>query len=385
MKIRENMLPVLGPKGGKEEVQALQEVIESGWWGKGPKVAEFEQKFAEMVGHKYAIAVTSASHGQDLIMKAMGFKNIDVINPAVSFIATAMIPLWNGFTSNIVDVKRDTLCIDPEDVENYKKPNSEVLIAVDQAGILADYDTLRKKFGGFIIEDCAHSCWFPGSGLGGDCAVWSFQAVKTMPCGDGGMITTNDKQLADKCREMTWFGVSSTWSRSQGASGKPGYAWNYEVDILGYKYYMIDIMAAICLEQMKKLPEHLKFRRHIQDRYNKELHPLIERPPYSETVQYYIGRVDDVRRNYAPDGSGYSTVYSRDGLIDYLSDKNINTSVHFKPLYKYKPLLQDREYPVSNTEWRRLISLPCHNRMVEEDIDYVIYWVNKFFEEKLGD
>ena len=117
-----------------------------------------------MVGHKYAIAVTSASHGQDLIMKAMGWKNIDVINPTISFIATAMIPLWNGFTSNIVDVKRNTLCINPEDVYRYKKPNSELLIAVNEAGVPADYERLREVFGGFILEDCAHSCWTPGAG-----------------------------------------------------------------------------------------------------------------------------------------------------------------------------------------------------------------------------
>jgi perosamine synthetase len=368
MKIREKMLPVLGPQGGEEEIQALREVIESGWWGKGPKVAEFEEKFAQMVGHKYAIAVTSASHGQDLVMKAMGFKDIDVINPAISFIATAMIPLWNGFTTNIVDVKADTLCIDPEDVDRYKKSNSELLIAVNEAGVPADYDALRKVFGGFILEDTAHSCYTPGAGLGGDAAVWSFQAVKTMPGGDGGMITTDDKQLADRCREMTWFGVSSTWSRSQGQSGKPGYAWDYEVDLVGYKYYMIDIIAAICLEQMKKLPKHLKFRRHIQKRYNDELNPLIERPPHSETVQYYVPRV--------------SAPY-RDKLIDYLSDKKIHTSVHFKPLYKYTPLKQNREYPICESEWVRLISLPCHNRMKEGDIDYVIYWVNKYFEDQI--
>ena len=360
------MLPVLRPLGGEEEVQALREVIESGWWGKGPKVAEFEEKFAKMVGHKYAVAVTSASHGQDLVMKAMGWKGIDVINPAISFIATAMIPLWNNFTTNIVDVKRDTLCIDPQDVEKYKKPNSELLIAVDEAGVLADYKELRKVFGGFILEDCAHSCWTPGAGLGGDCAVWSFQAVKTMPMGDGGMITTDDKELADKCRELTWFGVSSTWSRASGQT--PGYAWDYQVDILGYKYYMIDIMAAIGLEQMKKLPKHLEFRRHVQSRYNAELNQLIERPPHSETVQYYVARVPSKHR---------------DTLIDYLADKKIHTSVHFKPLYKYTPLKQDREYPVCESEWTKLISLPCHNNMKDEDIDYVIYWVNKYFEENL--
>jgi perosamine synthetase len=366
MEIREKMLPVLGPQGGEEEVQAIREVIESGWWGKGPKVAEFEEKFAAMVGHKYAIAVTSASHGQDLVMKAMGWKGIDVINPAMSFIATAIIPLWNGFTSNIVDVKRDTLNIDPEDVERYKKPNSELLVAVNEAGVPADYEALRKVFGGFIIEDTAHSCYTPGAGLGGDCAIWSFQAVKTMPCGDGGMITTNDKWLADRCREMTWFGVSSTWSRAQGVSGKPGYAWDYQVELLGYKYYMIDILAAICLEQMKKLPKHLEFRRHIQSRYNAELNPMIERPPHSETVQYYCPRVP---------------AEHRDKLIDYLGSKKIHTSVHFKPLYKYGPIVQDREYPVCESEWVKLITLPCHNRMKEEDIDYVVYWVNKYFEE----
>jgi perosamine synthetase len=368
MEIRENMLPVLGPKGGEEEVQALREVIESGWWGKGPKVAEFEEKFAEMVGHKYAVAVTSNSHGQDLVMKAMGFNGIDVINPAISFIATAMVPLWNNCTSNIVDVRKDTLCIDPDDVERYKKPNSEVLISVDEAGVSADYKMLRKVFGGFILQDTAHSCWTPGAGLDGDVAVWSFQAVKTMPAGDGGMITTNDKQLADKCREMTWFGVSSTWSRAQGRSGKPGYAWDYEVDLLGYKYYMIDIIAAICLEQMKKLPEHLEFRRHVQSRYNSELNSIIERPPHSETVQYYVSRVPSEHR---------------DSMIEYLTDKKIHTSVHFKPLYLYDVLKQDREYPVADTEWKKFLTLPCHNRMTEEDIDYVIYWVNKYFEDNI--
>jgi len=365
MDIRDKMLPVLGPKGGKEEIAALTEVIESGWWGKGAKVAEFELEFAKMVGHKYAVAVTSASHGQDLVMKALGFKDIDVINPAISFIATAIIPLWNNFTSNIVDVERDTLCISAEDVERYKKPNSKLLVSVNQAGIPADYKSLRKVFDGFILEDCAHSCWTPGAGHGGDCAVWSFQAVKTMPTGDGGMITTDDKELAEKCREMTWFGVSSTWSRSQGQSGKPGYAWDYEVDILGYKYYMIDIIAAIGLAQMKKLPKNLEFRRHVQARYNKELNSIVERPAISDTVQYYIARVPEKHR---------------DLLIDYLASKNIHTSVHFKPLYLYDILKQDRDFPVSDNEWPKLITFPCHNGMEEKDIDYVIYWVNKYFE-----
>ena len=372
MKIRDKVLPVLRPLGGEEEVNALREVIESGWWGKGPKVQEFEKKFAEMVGARYAVAVTSNSHGIDLVMKALGYKHKDVINPTISFIATAVIPLWNDCTSNIVDIDPLNLNIDPDDVKKFLKKDSDLMIAVNMAGIPAPIDEIRSFYDGFIIEDCAHSCYTEGAGTKGDTAVWSFQAVKTMPCGDGGMITTNDKNLYEKMNQMTWFGVSSTWSRvrqpskKDKISGRPGYTWDYEVNTIGYKYYMIDIMAAICLEQMKKLPKHLERRRYIQKRYNDGLHDLVQRPAWSETVQYYCARVPKEHR---------------DQLIDYLGDKMIHTSVHFKPLHKYEVLKQNRNYPVADKEWLKLITFPCHPGMTDDDIDYVIYWVNKYFAE----
>lgn len=374
MKIREKMLPVLAPKGGQEELDMLKEVIESGWWGKGPKVEQFEREFAELVGAKYAIAVTSNSHGQDLVMKALDIKNGDVINPTISFMATAMIPIWNNCTTNIVDVDPITMCIDPEDVRKHITPNTKAIIAVNQAGVPAPIKEIRKFFDGLIIEDCAHSCYTPGAGQQGDIAVWSFQAVKTMPSGDGGMITLNDEKLYHKLKEMTWFGVTSTYSRvnkEDNVTGRPGYTWDYEVDKIGYKCYMIDITAALCLAQLKKLPKHLEFRRHIQARYNSELHECIERPPFSDTVQYYCAKVP---------------VEHRAELIEYLADKKIHTSVHFKPLHKYKIIQEhltfpDRTFPVADQEWLRLISLPVHPAMTEEDIDYIIYWTNKYFEE----
>jgi len=373
MKIRETMLPCLKPIGGKEEIEALSEVIESGWWGKGPKVSEFEKKFAELVGAKYAVAVTSNTHGQDLVMKALGISDGDVINPTMSFMSTAVVPIWNNCTSNIVDVDPHTLCLDPEDVKRSLKPNTKAIIAVNMAGVPAPIDEIREFFDGLIIEDCAHSCYTPGAGTKGDVAVWSFQAVKTMPCGDGGMITTNDKDLYEKLNKMTWLGISSTYERvksgMKGSDGKikPGYAWDYEVDLLGYKYYMIDILATIALEQMKKLDANLEWRRHIQKRYNDELHPMVQRPAWTETVQYYCSRVP---------------AEHRDSLIEYLGSKKIHTSVHFKPLHKYDIVKQGREYPVADKEWLRLISLPVHPGMTEEDIDYVIYWVNQYFDEQ---
>lgn len=128
---------------------------------------------------------------------------------------------------------------------------------------------------------------------------------------------------------------------------------------------MIDLTAAIGLEQMKKLPLNLAWRRHIQERYNAELCENVGRPAWSETVQYYCARVLPELRNE---------------LINYLADKKIHTSVHFKPLHLYEIVKQNREFPVADKEWLKLISLPCHPGMTEADIDYVIYWVNEFFK-----
>ena len=361
MNIRETPIFVLRPYGDEKEVDAIREVIESGWWGNGPKVQEFEEKFAEMVGVKHAIAVTSNSHGQDLIIKALGMKGVDIINPTISFVTTAVVPMWNECTSNIVDVLPDSMCIDPADVVKYKKSNSELLIAVNQAGIPAPIDEIRKIFGGFIIEDCAHSCYTEGAGTKGDVAVWSFQAVKTMPMGDGGMITLNDKDLYEKMVEMIWFGISPTWKRFTGS----GYAWDYEIETLGYKYYMIDIMAAIGLTQMKRLPDLINRRQYIQKIYNKNLHREIKRPMWSDVCQFYSCKVNPDLRNK---------------LIKYLSDKKIHTSVHYKPLHLHSILKQNRDYPVADVEWKKSITLPCHYGMTDEEIEYVIYWVNSFFD-----
>tara|TARA_Y100001968_G_scaffold29596_1_gene22938 strand:+ start:146 stop:1255 length:1110 start_codon:yes stop_codon:yes gene_type:complete len=369
MKIRETFLPVLRPVGGKEEIESISESIYSGWWGKGPKVEEFEKKFAEMVGAKYAIAVNSNTSGQDLVLKAMGIRDCDIINPTISFLTTAVVPLWNNCTSNIVDVNYNDLTINPDDVKKNLRANTKAIIAVNYAGVLAPIEEIRKFYNGFVIEDCAHSCYTEGAGSRGDAAVWSFQAIKTMPSGDGGMITTNNKELYEKLIPLTWMGITSSYSRSNLKGRGVGYSWEYNAETIGYKAYMIDLIAAICLEQMKKLPHQLKIRRHIQTRYNLSLKNYIQIPFWSETGQHYPARVK---------------VEDRDKLIEYLADKNIGTSVHYKPLHKHGVVskMNQRDYPVANIEWLKLISLPCHPAMTDNDIDYVIYWVKEYFKNK---
>lgn len=370
MKIRDQKLPVLAPYATEEDIEGVAEVLRSGWWGKGPKVAEFEKKFAEMVGSKYAVAVTSASIGQDLVFKALGITNVDVISPTMSFMTTAAVPLWNNCTSTLVDINSDDLNINIDSVKRSLSKKTKAVIAVNYAGVPANISGIRDVFDGFILEDCAHSCYTEGAGRQGDAAVWSFQAVKTMPTGDGGMITTDDPDLYEKLLPLTWLGISSTYSRfaetANKITQKPGLAWDYDVNILGYKAYMIDLTAALGLSQMKKLPDNLAWRRHIQSEYNLKLSSKITKPVWSETVQMYTARVE---------------AETRDDFMSYLSTKNIHTSVHYKPLHLH-PINRNQKADFTNAEkeWPRMVTLPCHNGMNQEDIDYVIYWINKYFD-----
>ena len=372
MEIRSKKLPVLAPHAGEDDIEAVSEVLRSGWWGKGPKVAEFEKKFAEMVGSKYAVAVTSASIGQDLVFKALGINDVDVISPTMSFMTTAAVPLWNNCTSTLVDINVDDLNISVESVKKNLSDRTKAIIVVNYAGVPADVAGIREFFDGFVLEDCAHSCYTKGAGRQGDAAVWSFQAVKTMPTGDGGMITTDDPILYEKLVPLTWMGITSTYSRFADAdkklSQKPGLAWDYEINVLGYKAYMIDLTAALGLSQLKKLPTNLAWRRHIQTEYNSRLSSEIVRPVWSETVQMYTARIN---------------ANLREDFMEYLSNKNIHTSVHYKPLHLH-PINQNQTaiFPNADSEWPRMVTLPCHNGMTQEDIDYVIYWINSFFETK---
>ena len=373
MKIRENILPVLKPYGGEEEIKLLKEVISSGWWGKGSKVEQLEKKFAELVGTKHALAVTSNSIGQDLILKANNISNCNVISPTVSFMTTGIVPLWNNCKSILCDVDEKTLNLDPADVKDYIDTDTGAIISINYAGIQSNIDELKRHYSGLIIEDCALSCYSPGAGLKGDVSVWSFQAVKTLSCGDGGMITTNDSALYDKLKPMINFGIpSTTYERSTKTSKSkknklsPGYVWDYEVNSLGYKAYMNDIQASIALAQLDKLNQFIKRRKMIQKTYNSELKEYIQLPPWSETAQLYPARVEKSHRN---------------SLMNYLASKNIHTTVHFKPLHLHPILKHDRNFPVANKEWKKLISFPCHAGMKDSDIEYVVYWIKRYFKK----
>jgi len=260
---------LLQPTFDDQTIEECVAVLKSGWVGFGEKTVEFEKKFAEYVGAKYAIAMNSATSALDLCLKVYDIKGGELITPAFTFVSDAIVGEWNGMDVTFADIDPRTFCIDPESLVLSK--DTKAIIAVDCHGRLADIDGIRKKcdeagIKPLIIEDAAHAMYTPGVGKG-DIVVWSFQAVKSLPIFDGGMITTDDEEVYKKLRPMTWLGVEKlTYERVNGGR----YTWDYDVKIgNGIKAYMTDVQAVLGIGQMRRLEETNARRREIQEMYNK--------------------------------------------------------------------------------------------------------------------
>lgn len=357
------MIPVLQPHANQKIIDEMTKVLKSGWWGYGPVTKELEVEFAKYVGVKYAVAVNSGTSALDLALKVHGIKGGELITTAMTFVADAIVGEWNGMDVTFADIDKDTLCLDPASV--VINPETKAIITVHSHGRLADVQGLRDKFDGLIIEDCAHAMLTPGAGQMGDIAIWSFQAVKTLPAGDGGMITTNDESVYKKLKTLTWLGVErSTFDRSQ----EHRYSWDYDItQSQGLKAYMNDLSAVIVLNQLPRLEEMTAKRRAVQSRYNEAFAdvPQIELPVYSHTVQYYTMKCLD-----------------RDKLAQHLADHGIVTSVHFKPLSEmtYWRKGVKRPIPVTENVWKSLLSIPVFYKITWKEVEHIISSVKSFYE-----
>ncbi len=359
----------------EETKKDLLAVIDSGWWGNGSKVLEFEKAFAEKVGAKYAVATNSCTSSLDLCLKVYDIKGGELITTPMTFVSDAIVGEFNGMDVTFADIDPKTLCIDPGKI--LIKSKTKAIIAVDSHGRLADIKTIQFLAHAFkkeneqkilVVEDAAHACYTPGAGQYADITVWSFQAVKSLPIFDGGMITTNDEEIAKKLKTLTWLGVEkSTFDR---VSSK-GYSWEYDIKQAdGIKGYMTDIQAVIGLGQLRRLDSMLEKRRDIQSKYNNAFAQALSwfNPPvHSHTVQYYTAEWLD-----------------RDKLCEYLAEQGISTSVHFMPLSEttYWKKAKKHPIPVTDKVWKNLLSLPVFYTMTDQEVDHVIKSVIKFYEGK---
>lgn len=358
------MIPVLKPTIDEQTKKELLEVLDSGWWGQGPKTFEFEKKFADRVGARFALGCNSATSALDLCLKVYGIKGGELITTPMTFVSDAIVGEWNNMDVTFADIEEDSLNIDPGAI--HITPKTKAIIAVDSHGRLADIDGIRNKFNGLIIEDAAHAMHTQGAGKKADITVWSFQSVKSLPTGDGGMITTNDEKIYQKLRNLTWLGIEkSTYERV----GAKRFTWDYDIQQAdGLKAYMTDLTAVIGLGQLRRIDELNAKRRAIQAVYNEAFRdmPQIKIPMHSETVQYYTMKCSE-----------------RDGLSDYLASCNIATSVHFKPLSEmtYWKKAVKRPLPVTKRVWKKLLSLPVHDSLTWEQAEHVIKSVKGFYKK----
>jgi len=356
------MIPVLRPPSSPLIEEEMLKVLRSGWWGYGPKTKELEEKFAKLVGKKYAIAVNSGTSALDLCLKVYHIKGGELITTPMTFVADAIVGEWNGMEVTFADIDQDSLCLDPKTV--YVTEKTKAIITVNSHGRLADVLGLKTKFNGLIIEDCAHSLGTPGCGEFSNIQIYSFQAVKCVPAGDGGMITTDDEEIYNRLKSLTWLNVQKTIDRV--IEGK--YNWDYDIKAGdGIKAYMNDLTAVIVLSQLENMDELLAKRRAVQSVYNEAFRdmPQIKIPQFSYTCQYYTPQVE-----------------KRDELIQYMADNGVHTSVHFKPLSEmtYWKKAKKRPLPVTDAVWLKLITLPVFHDLDWVGVEKIIKLVRDFYK-----
>ena len=361
------MIQLFKPYVSEEAIAAVNEVLRSGWIGLGPKTAEFEARFSEYIGTEYAVCVNSATSALHLAMVVSGVGPGDeVITTPLTFVSTNHAILYQKATPVFADVDPTTLNIDLNKAEALLTSQTKAIVAVHYAGNPLDIDKLYDFAGRHrlaVIEDAAHACGasFNGRKIGSfGLTCFSFHAVKNLPMGDGGMLTTSDKDIYQQLQRLRWVGIDrTTYERS---SGK--YQWEYDVRELGYKYHGNDILSAIGLEHLKRLDEWNARRREIVDIYRSRLSSSM--PSRLRFVEHTPGAV-------SANHLCVIRVQDRDRLVDALKLMDISVGVHYKPNHLYEPYRMARkgDLSVAETAYREILSLPLHILLTDDDVHRV--------------
>lgn len=366
-------LPFSRPSMGDAELAALREVLQSGWITTGPKNQALEEAFCALTGNQHAVAVSSATGGMHVTLMALGIGPGDeVITPSQTWVSTLNMICLLGATPVMIDVDRDNLMISADAVEAAITPLTKAIIPVHYAGAPADIDAIRavaERHGIPVIEDAAHAAgtYYKGRHVGASgCAIFSFHAIKNMTCAEGGLIVTDDGQLAARIRSLKFHGLGVDAYDRQTHGRAP----QAEVISPGFKYNLADINAALALVQLDKLAHANQRRTEIAQRYLRELADTPFKPlmvpewQHQHAWHLFIIRVDE-----ATCGIG------RDALMEKLKAMGIGTGLHFRAAHTQK-YYRERFPTLSlpNTEWNsaRICSLPLFPDMTDDDVTRVI-------------
>jgi UDP-4-amino-4-deoxy-L-arabinose-oxoglutarate aminotransferase len=376
-----SFLPFSRPAMGDEEIAAVTQVLKSGWITTGPKNQELEQLFCQTFGCKHAIAVSSATAGMHVTLMALNIGPGDeVITPSQTWVSTINMITLLGATPVFVDVDRDTLMTNAEHIAKAITPRTKVIIPVHYAGAPANIDpiyALATQHNIVVVEDAAHAVgsryrerWIGEQGT----AIFSFHAIKNMTCAEGGLVTTDDDELAAKVRMLKFHGLGVDAFDRQMQGRKP----QAEVITPGYKYNLADINAAIAVVQLHRLPE-LNARRAVLVARYREL--LVDTPlqplavpdyPHLHSNHLFMVRVDASRCGI-----------DRDTFMQALQQQEIGTGLHFRAAHTQKYYRE--KYPevsLPDTEWNSacLCTLPLFPDMTDDDLERVVRVIHQVLE-----
>ncbi|MBL7211225.1 MAG: UDP-4-amino-4-deoxy-L-arabinose aminotransferase [Desulfobacteraceae bacterium] len=379
--MRNQFLPFSRPSITEEDIAAVGRVLRSGWITAGQNTARFEQEFCRYIGCGGAVALSSATAGMHLVLKALGIGPGDeVITPSMTWVSTVNHIVLVGATPVFVDIEKDTLMVSSDAVEKCLSSKTRLIVPVHFAGASVHMDPIRKmadQKGVPVIEDTAHALGthYLGRPVGKEgSSIFSFHPIKNITTGEGGMFCSDDEDLLEHIKRLKFhgLGVDAYDRQTQGRSPQA------QVLEPGYKYNMTDIAAALGLSQLGRINELNKKRAELAMKYRDRLSEIDEIIPLSDpphTTRHawhlFIVRLDIDR-----------TGLGRDDFMHQVKKRNIGTGLHFRAVHLqkyYTESMGTRYGMLPNTEWNsdRICSLPLFPDMTPEDVDDVIEVIKK--------
>ncbi len=378
-------LPLSKPSISEDEIAAVADVLRSGWITTGAKNAELEQLVCDITGAKYAVALSSATAGMHLLLKAMGIGPGDeVITPSMTWVSTANQIELCGARPVFVDVNRDTLMVEAEMIEPLITERTRLIVPVHYAGASLDLDPLRalaERHGIGLVEDAAHAIGtkYKDQPIGqSGTAIFSFHPIKNITTGEGGMFCTDDGKLAEKIRQLRFhgLGVDAFDRETQGRAPQA------EVLTPGYKYNLPDMNAVLGIGQLKRLAELNQKRTEIALLYTDLLSTVAEIQPLfvPEYVMTHCWHLFIIRLDIE------ALSMSRDDFMQVLKEKQVGTGLHFRATHtqKYYREKYANEVSLPDTEWNseRICSLPLYPDMTTDDVHRVVKTIKQVIAEK---
>jgi dTDP-4-amino-4,6-dideoxygalactose transaminase len=355
-------IKLFDPAIDEREIKKAVKTLMSGFWASGAgggQVQEFEKNFKKFINSKSCVSVNSGTAALHLAATLCDIKGKEVILPSLSFVSTAHAIMYNGGIPVFVDVNPHTLCIDPEEIKKKISKKTRCIIPVHFGGMPADIKKIQKLSNSniMIIEDAAHACGseFNGKKIGshGDFVCFSFHPVKNLAMPTGGLISINNhnyKKITEDLKSKRWCGISNR-----------KYA-DYDVDKIGWNFYMNELSAAIGLVQLQKIKKMNNKRKSIAKIYDKELN-VSKKIPFTSTCVYHLYWICVRDRKY---------------FRKKLLEKGIETGTHYKPIHQMSLYKKSVKLPLTEKIANEIVTIPIHPNLTGSQIDYIVKTVNRF-------